>query len=83
MVEPWRRQKAVSVIVQNIQVVANVKIVSLSVPSFVLPLHSLRLSLVDCTQEDVDPDVCSLENQVLCEESESFAFECRHLCGKC
>jgi hypothetical protein len=39
--------------------------------------------LVDCAEPDVDPEICSLENQQLCEESETFAFECLHLCGKC
>jgi hypothetical protein len=39
--------------------------------------------LVDCTQSDVDADICSLENRSLCEQSETFAFECLHLCGKC
>ncbi|CAF0885287.1 unnamed protein product [Adineta steineri] len=38
---------------------------------------------VDCRQPDVDSEICSLENQPLCEESETFAFECHHLCGKC
>ncbi len=39
--------------------------------------------LVDCAQPDVDSETCSLENQSLCQESETFAFECHHLCGKC
>jgi hypothetical protein len=39
--------------------------------------------LVDCTQGDIDSDICSIDNQILCDESENFAFECRHLCGKC
>jgi len=38
---------------------------------------------VDCAQPDIDADICSAENEVLCSESETFAFECRHLCGKC
>ncbi|CAF0733852.1 unnamed protein product [Adineta ricciae] len=38
---------------------------------------------VDCAQPDVDPETCSAENRSLCEESETFAFECLHLCGKC
>ena len=39
--------------------------------------------LVDCTQFDVDADTCSPENRPLCQESETFAYECLHLCGKC
>lgn len=42
-----------------------------------------HLFLVDCAQPDIDTEVCSSENQSLCEESENFAFECHHLCGKC
>ncbi|CAF4082736.1 unnamed protein product [Rotaria sp. Silwood2] len=38
---------------------------------------------VDCAQPDVNSEICSIENQQLCEESETFAFECLHLCGKC
>jgi hypothetical protein len=39
--------------------------------------------VVDCAQPDIDSETCSSENQPLCEESENFAFECHHLCGKC
>ncbi|CAF3841311.1 unnamed protein product [Rotaria sordida] len=38
---------------------------------------------VDCAQSDVNSEICTIENQQLCEESETFAFECLHLCGKC
>ncbi|CAF3887059.1 unnamed protein product, partial [Rotaria magnacalcarata] len=38
---------------------------------------------VDCTKPDADSETCSIENQSLCQESEEFALECHHLCGKC
>ncbi|CAF0875207.1 unnamed protein product [Rotaria sordida] len=38
---------------------------------------------VDCAQSDVNSEICTIENQQLCDESETFAFECLHLCGKC
>ncbi|CAM2705009.1 unnamed protein product [Rotaria socialis] len=38
---------------------------------------------VDCAKPDADSEVCSTENQPLCQESEEFALECHHLCGKC
>jgi len=44
---------------------------------------SLDFILVDCAKPDVDSETCSIENQPLCQESETFAFECHHLCGKC
>ena len=50
--------------------------------SYSIFLYSFCL-LVDCAQPDVDPEICSFENQSLCSESETFAFECHHLCGKC
>ncbi len=44
---------------------------------------SLSFLQVDCAQPDIDSEICSSENEPLCAESENFAFECHHLCGKC
>ena len=38
---------------------------------------------VACAQPDADSSICIPENQPLCDESENFAFDCHHLCGKC
>lgn len=54
----------------------NSKIKFLSIPSS-------ALFLVNCAQPDSDSSICTSENQPLCGESENFALECHHLCGKC
>lgn len=41
------------------------------------------LFLVNCAAPDIDSSICTSENQPLCVESENFALECHHLCGKC
>ncbi|CAF3657761.1 unnamed protein product [Rotaria sp. Silwood1] len=37
----------------------------------------------NCARPDVNPQTCIPENQPLCWQSDIFAYECFHLCGKC
>ena len=44
----------------------------------------LSLSLpVDCTQTNVDGELCRVENRPLCDQSEIYPYQCLRLCGKC
>ncbi|CAF4231837.1 unnamed protein product [Adineta steineri] len=38
---------------------------------------------IDCNQSDTESETCSWENRPLCEQSETYAYACVHLCGKC
>ncbi len=38
---------------------------------------------IDCSQTDLDPLLCSIENQPICLQSEIFYYQCLRLCGEC
>ncbi len=47
-------------------------------------LNIIVFLLVDCSQPDAaDVNLCIPTNQLLCQQSEIFAYKCLYLCGKC